>query len=163
MLLFSSIFKQNILISVDRCYGMVLCDICSNHQVCIASFISASFLGQLQIPYCSLLCSKLHHTMGCGSIHNPGKHFPLDMSQFYLWHWLSKTQQALQCNPINAAWQPWVPARCLSIKWIQVGNAVPNITTDFIILSLPLTQIRKLKATFAQKISLCITFLIGGL
>lgn len=69
-----------------------------------------------------------------------------------------------QCRPISAAWAPWIaPKQCLSIKWIQVGNAVPNITTDLIILSLPVTQMPKLKVSFIQKVSLCFAFMLGGL
>lgn len=69
-----------------------------------------------------------------------------------------------QCEPVAAAWAPWIsPKQCLSIKWIQVGNAVPNIATDFIILSLPLTQVRKLNISLMQKVSLCFAFMLGGL
>lgn len=44
----------------------------------------------------------------------------------------------LQCVPVKAAWEPEVVGKCINIYGVYVGQAVPNVLTDVIILVLPL-------------------------
>lgn len=68
-----------------------------------------------------------------------------------------------QCNPVSKAWAPWEPGVCIDLRASFIGNAVPNILTDVVILVMPMKQVWHLHATAAQKISLLCTFGLGSL
>ncbi|KAM0356887.1 hypothetical protein ACHAP4_006593 [Fusarium culmorum] len=69
-----------------------------------------------------------------------------------------------QCRPIRRAWMPWLTeGTCIDLKASFIGNAIPNIATDIAILCLPVRQILKLQVNVAQKLSLLVIFLLGGL
>ena len=69
-----------------------------------------------------------------------------------------------QCNPIEKAWLgPAVAGTCINLKASFIGNAVPNILTDIIILCMPVTQVLKLQVSNAQRASLIFMFLLGAL
>lgn len=68
-----------------------------------------------------------------------------------------------QCDPLYKAWVPWAAGTCINLKASFIGNAVPNILTDIIILAMPIKQVWNLHATWAQKISLLCTFSLGSL
>lgn len=68
-----------------------------------------------------------------------------------------------QCDPVYVAWEPWAAGTCIDLKGSFIGNAVPNILTDVIILIMPVKQVWHLHATMAQKISLLCTFGLGSL
>ncbi|KAM0494150.1 hypothetical protein ACHAP8_008746 [Fusarium lateritium] len=69
-----------------------------------------------------------------------------------------------QCRPIRRGWMPWLTeGSCIDLKASFIGNAIPNIATDIAILCLPVTQIVKLQVNIAQKLSLLVIFLLGGL
>lgn len=68
-----------------------------------------------------------------------------------------------QCNPIEKAWLgPAVAGTCINLKASFIGNAVPNILTDIIILCMPVTQVLKLQVSNAQRASLIFMFLLGA-
>ncbi|KAK8155402.1 hypothetical protein BKA80DRAFT_209240 [Phyllosticta citrichinensis] len=67
-----------------------------------------------------------------------------------------------QCTPIKGAWDTSIKASCIDLKASFIGNAIPNILTDVAILAMPVGQVFKLQVTLAQKISLCIMFLLGS-
>ncbi|EKG18773.1 hypothetical protein MPH_03999 [Macrophomina phaseolina MS6] len=67
-----------------------------------------------------------------------------------------------QCNPIKKSWLPTTPGTCIDLKAAFIGNAIPNIITDVLILMLPVRQIWKLQMHFAQRLSLIAMFLLGG-
>lgn len=67
-----------------------------------------------------------------------------------------------QCSPIYVAWMPWEAGTCIDLKASFIGNAVPNIMTDVAILTMPIKQVWKLHATWAQKVSLLCTFMLGS-
>ncbi|KAK8234677.1 hypothetical protein HDK77DRAFT_429338 [Phyllosticta capitalensis] len=67
-----------------------------------------------------------------------------------------------QCTPIKGAWDTSVKATCIDLKASFIGNAIPNILTDVAILAMPVGQVFKLQVTTAQKISLCVMFLLGS-
>lgn len=68
-----------------------------------------------------------------------------------------------QCNPIKKSWLPTTPGTCIDLKAAFIGNAIPNIITDVLILMLPVRQIWKLQMHSAQRLSLIAMFLLGGL
>lgn len=67
------------------------------------------------------------------------------------------------CKPIYGFWDKTVHPDCINSKTFFIGNAVPNIATDIIILVLPIRMIWRLNTTRPQKISLSIIFLLGSL
>lgn len=72
-----------------------------------------------------------------------------------------------QCSPVHVAWMPWLAgvdgSTCINLRLSFIGNAVPNIMTDIAIMIMPIRQVWKLHATWAQKVSLVCTFLLGSL
>lgn len=67
-----------------------------------------------------------------------------------------------QCAPIERAWNLTVPGKCLYLRGIFIGNAVPNIVTDVVILSMPIYHVQKLQIRKAQRIALTAIFLLGA-
>ncbi|KAI3340072.1 hypothetical protein F4824DRAFT_453999 [Ustulina deusta] len=67
-----------------------------------------------------------------------------------------------QCHPISKAINPAVEGYCISQTEFFLGNAIPNIVTDLLILSLPLHDIMKLHLPRSQRISIAGIFLLGG-
>ncbi|KAG4440608.1 hypothetical protein IFR05_003925 [Cadophora sp. M221] len=43
-----------------------------------------------------------------------------------------------QCTPIERTWNPTIPGHCINLKASFIGNAIPNILTDVVILALPI-------------------------
>lgn len=68
-----------------------------------------------------------------------------------------------QCRPVRKAWDVSVPGSCFEVTKLWLGNAVPNIVTDLVIIALPLPLIWNLHISRSQKIALCGVFLTGGL
>ncbi|KAJ5987213.1 hypothetical protein N7451_011578 [Penicillium sp. IBT 35674x] len=66
------------------------------------------------------------------------------------------------CRPVNGFWDKSVTSSCVSNKEFYVGNAVPNICTDVMILILPLRMVWALQTTRMQKVTLSAIFLLGG-
>ncbi|KFY03178.1 hypothetical protein O988_01662 [Pseudogymnoascus sp. VKM F-3808] len=68
-----------------------------------------------------------------------------------------------QCIPVAAFWDKSIKdPKCTDTDAFWVAYAVINIITDFIILLLPIWEIRKLQLPLAQKISLMGIFALGG-
>ncbi|OAQ67690.2 hypothetical protein VFPPC_04045 [Pochonia chlamydosporia 170] len=67
-----------------------------------------------------------------------------------------------QCNPIKKAWLPWIEGTCINLKGSFIGNAIPNILTDVVMLCMPVRQVWKMHIALLQKLSLCFMFLLGG-
>lgn len=67
-----------------------------------------------------------------------------------------------QCAPIPRAWNLTVPGKCLYLRGIFIGNAVPNILTDAIILGMPVYHVWKLHLRLAQRLALTGIFMLGG-
>ncbi|KAF2754642.1 hypothetical protein EJ05DRAFT_456834 [Pseudovirgaria hyperparasitica] len=67
------------------------------------------------------------------------------------------------CNPTRGFWDKTLvpPAKCVSSKKFFVGNAIPNIVTDVVILALPINTVFGLQLRTTQKLSICFTFLLG--
>jgi hypothetical protein len=67
-----------------------------------------------------------------------------------------------QCNPIPRAWNLTIPGKCLNLRGIFIGNAVPNIVTDVLILAMPVYHVWKLHLRQAQRVALTGIFLLGA-
>ena len=68
-----------------------------------------------------------------------------------------------QCNPVRGAWDLTVPATCITLPKFYLGNAVPNIAMDVIILALPIPNVWTLQMSIRQKYVVSGLFLLGGL
>jgi len=69
-----------------------------------------------------------------------------------------------QCDPVRGFWDHTVPAKCkVNVYAFFIGNAVPNIITDWALLILPIPYVWRLQKSRVQKIALCGIFLLGGL
>ncbi|KAK4869229.1 hypothetical protein LT330_006229 [Penicillium expansum] len=68
-----------------------------------------------------------------------------------------------QCMPIQGLWDYSVKAHCgVNINDFFIGNAVPNIITDWAMLILPLPYVWKIQRSTTQKVALCGAFAMGG-
>ncbi|KAK2841616.1 hypothetical protein FQN49_006077, partial [Arthroderma sp. PD_2] len=67
-----------------------------------------------------------------------------------------------QCSPVSAYWDRSIPHKCLSSFPNWLSYAIINITTDVILLILPIQQILRLQLTKRDKIALILVFLLGS-
>ena len=70
---------------------------------------------------------------------------------------------AFQCSPVRVAWTPGLDGHCVDLSRLYIGNAIPNIVTDIVIVLVPLPIILKLHVTRAQRLGLYAAFMLGGL
>ncbi|KAF2642724.1 hypothetical protein P280DRAFT_540606 [Massarina eburnea CBS 473.64] len=69
----------------------------------------------------------------------------------------------LACLPVRAFWTKETPAKCIDQFSMWFTNAGINITTDFIIILLPIPVIKSLNLAKRQKLALMGIFAVGGL
>lgn len=69
----------------------------------------------------------------------------------------------VNCVPINAFWDSSVDGSCIPKGFLWYFNAGMNITTDLVILSLPVPVLSRLRLALRQKIALLIIFATGAL
>ncbi|ETN44725.1 uncharacterized protein HMPREF1541_10395 [Cyphellophora europaea CBS 101466] len=67
-----------------------------------------------------------------------------------------------QCIPLQRAWNPMIPGKCLNIKALFIGNAVPNILTDAVMVVLPIPPVLKLRLPLSQRIAVIGIFMLGS-
>ncbi|GLA54045.1 hypothetical protein AnigIFM63604_011572 [Aspergillus niger] len=69
-----------------------------------------------------------------------------------------------QCLPVHGFWDKTIPSHCgVNVNNFFIGNAVPNILTDWALLTLPLPYVWKLQRSASQKLALTGVFIMGGL
>ena len=68
-----------------------------------------------------------------------------------------------QCTPISKAWNSDQDGTCIELKRILIGNAIPNVLTDVVLLILPLRQVWRLVPTFQLRLQLLVVFSLGVL
>ena len=69
-----------------------------------------------------------------------------------------------ECTPIDFSWdQRGKKGHCINLDKFFLGQALPNILTDIVILSIPLPMIWNLQLPRSQKVALSGVFLLGGL
>ena len=67
------------------------------------------------------------------------------------------------CQPINGFWDITIPSKCVNTRSFFIGNSVPNLLMDVLILSLPLNNVWKLQMSTKNKILVSSLLLLGGL
>lgn len=66
------------------------------------------------------------------------------------------------CVPVHAFWTMEEPRTCVKALPYFLGVAIPNVTTDVVMLLLPIPWIWKLVISLSQKIALSLIFILGG-
>lgn len=69
----------------------------------------------------------------------------------------------LNCVPVAKFWDPSIPGFCLSKPGLWFSNASMHITTDLVILAIPIPALIAIDIPRKQKIALMIMFALGGL
>ena len=67
------------------------------------------------------------------------------------------------CIPLRKAWKTEVPGRCSPLLKYVLGTGIPAAIMDCIILAMPYPFIWRLQTSLRRKVSLTITFVVGGL
>lgn len=67
-----------------------------------------------------------------------------------------------QCTPVAKAWDPNVQGKCMNLRMGYIGNAIPNILTDVVMLLMPLYHVWHLQIKLAQRIAVSCIFLLGA-
>ena len=67
------------------------------------------------------------------------------------------------CMPVNGFWDKSIPSKCINPTHYYIGVAIPNITTDVIMLALPVRMVWRLHTSLGHKIALSTTFLTGAM
>lgn len=76
--------------------------------------------------------------------------------------WIAFTLASiLQCIPIEGYWNPKIKAHCEYKYGFFLGQAVPNIMLDFVLLFLPLQPLWKLHMKRPHKLALGAVFVLG--
>ncbi|KAM0285103.1 hypothetical protein ACHAO9_008934 [Fusarium lateritium] len=69
-----------------------------------------------------------------------------------------------QCTPVDKAWKPFMEGGvCLDKNRFFIGNSIPNIVMDAMIIGLPVFEVSKVQVPRSQKIAIAGIFLLGGL
>ncbi|KAM5372390.1 hypothetical protein ACJA88_009139 [Fusarium oxysporum] len=69
-----------------------------------------------------------------------------------------------QCSPVDKAWKPFMKeGTCLDKNRFFIGNSIPNIVMDAMIIALPVFEVSKVQVPRSQKIAIAGIFLLGGL
>ncbi|KAM6506358.1 hypothetical protein FSOLCH5_013345 [Fusarium solani] len=69
-----------------------------------------------------------------------------------------------QCVPVHKTWHPFMEGgHCLDKNQFFLGNSIPNIITDALILCLPVYEVSKLQVRRSQKFAIIGIFLLGGM
>jgi len=66
------------------------------------------------------------------------------------------------CNPIHGFWDLEVESKCVNSKWFFVGNSIPNILADIVILCLPMRDLWHLNMSTRSKVAVSGMFLLGS-
>ena len=82
----------------------------------------------------------------------------------FLWWVICQFFVMFECSPIHYFWdRKPVTGHCQDVQKFFVGQAIPNIITDGILLALPLPMIWQLQLPKAQKCALSGVFMLGSL
>lgn len=76
--------------------------------------------------------------------------------------WWLTLSGIFQCSPIARAWNPLIEGTCLNLRAVFIGNAVPNIVTDILILTMPIYHVWKLQMRKSQRLALTGIFMLGA-
>lgn len=69
-----------------------------------------------------------------------------------------------QCKPINFVWDRTIPGgHCIEFNTLCLSTGVISITTDIVILALPVPMVWSLQLSKTQKLGIIGVFFLGGL
>lgn len=72
-----------------------------------------------------------------------------------------------QCAPVSYYWTQYVddvsPGRCIDINAFGWGNAAVSVLIDFLMIAIPLSQVRKLELHWKKKVGVTVMFMTGTL
>jgi hypothetical protein len=67
------------------------------------------------------------------------------------------------CVPVEKLWYPELPGRCINQVGTWIANAASTITSDLVILLLPLPQVWSLQLRVTEKLAVTVAFSLGFL
>ncbi|KAF2708539.1 hypothetical protein K504DRAFT_534161 [Pleomassaria siparia CBS 279.74] len=67
-----------------------------------------------------------------------------------------------QCVPLERSWNKAIDGTCIDSSKFWLANAALNISTDVVVLALPIREIFELHLELQEKLMLCGVFLLGG-
>lgn len=70
---------------------------------------------------------------------------------------------AFQCVPVPRTWDKSVAGGCISLEAFWYAGAAINVSSDLMILLLPMPTIFKMNCPRREKIGLALVFAVGGL
>jgi hypothetical protein len=68
-----------------------------------------------------------------------------------------------QCSPVEKAWNPTMPGRCIDFVAYLWGNSVPNFIIDWLILAIPIIPVWRLQMAGVQKSLVAGSFALGSI
>lgn len=71
--------------------------------------------------------------------------------------------EVFQCSPVNALWNPQVKGKCIDLDDELLVSSALNVSTDVLILVIPLPILWRLQISMERKVQLIGIFLLGGL
>ncbi|KAH9863000.1 hypothetical protein J1614_010670 [Plenodomus biglobosus] len=69
----------------------------------------------------------------------------------------------LQCVPLERSWNKTIEGTCIDNSKFWLANAVLNISTDVLVLALPIHEISKLHLKLQEKLMVYCLFFLGGI
>ena len=84
-------------------------------------------------------------------------------SVLLVWWMVAFIMGIVNCLPVQSFWNKSIPGHCINFENYSIGYAVVNISTDVIILTLPMRVVWNLQLPKGQKIALTFIFLLGSL
>lgn len=66
------------------------------------------------------------------------------------------------CNPIRGFWDHSIPSQCINSQWFFIGNSIPNILTDAVLLCLPMRDIWRIQLDRQSKVAVSVLFALGS-
>lgn len=79
------------------------------------------------------------------------------------WVFLLIGLAVFQCIPVQRAWNSDIPGKCLDTKALFIGNAIPHIAIDFVMVAMPIHPVSKLGLPLRERIALMGIFMLGGI
>lgn len=70
---------------------------------------------------------------------------------------------ALQCVPVKAVWDTNIHAKCIDLQALIYAGAGFSIFEDFVIMLLPIPELKSLNLDSRKKVALFFMFALGSL
>jgi hypothetical protein len=70
---------------------------------------------------------------------------------------------AFQCTPVASVWDISIPGQCINSQALVYSAAAFSILEDFVIMFLPVSELKNLKLDLRKRIALGFMFALGSL